>query len=249
MDERRAASRGKKRGSGPIWRRIRYAAALIAVIAAVSTFFKISDIQVEGNVIYSDEEIISASGLDTGSMLFFAGRRGAGRRIYAKLPYVDKVKIRTRAPDTLVIAVEEAGVAASVGTEDGGWVLVSRSCKVLGFSDVPENIEVIGVTPDKPEAASILTAAEGESGKMSVLRELLAQLGERDMLGSVGRIDLTNSGDVRFDYQGRYTVKLGTADRLGYRLDFALNIIDELGPGEKGTIDLSTDTEGHYIPR
>ena len=87
MDERRAAKRGKKRGSGPIWRRIRYAAALIAVIAAVSTFFKISDIQVEGNMIYSSEEIISASGLDTGSMLFFAGRRGAGKRIYAKLPF------------------------------------------------------------------------------------------------------------------------------------------------------------------
>lgn len=248
MDERRAAKRGKKRGSGPIWRRIRYAAALIAVIAAVSTFFKISDIQVEGNMIYSSEEIISASGLDTGSMLFFAGRRGAGKRIYAKLPFVDKVKIKTRAPDTLVIAVEEAGVAACIET-DGRWLLINRSCKVLGYADGPEHIRVLGLTPDKPEEASLLRAAEGESGKLAVLRDMLSQFDERDMLASVSRIDLSNSGDVRFDYLGRYTIKLGTADRLSYKLDFALSIIEELGPGEKGTIDLSTDTEGHYIPR
>ena len=248
MDERRAAKRRKKRNMGPIWRRIRYAAALIAVIAAVSTFFKISDIQVEGNMIYSSEEIISASGLKTGSMLFFSGKHGAGKRIYAGLPFVDKVKIKTRAPDTLVIAVEEAGAAACIET-GGRWLLINRSCKVLGFSDSPEHIEIVGITPDDPKEAAQLSAAEGESGKMSVLRELLAQLDERDMLGHVGRIDLTNSGDVRFDYQGRYTVKLGAADRLVYKLDFAQSIIDELGPGEKGTIDLSGDTEGHYIPR
>ena len=248
MDERRAAKRRKKRSYGPIWRRIRYAAALIAVIAAVSTFFKISDIQVEGNMIYSNEEIVSASGLKTGSMLFFAGRRGAGRRIYAKLPFVDRVRIKTRAPDTLVISVEEAGAAACIET-DGRWLLINRSCKVLGYAEAPANAEIVGLTPDGPEEGSQLRAVSEDSGKLAVLRDMLAQFDERDMLERIDRIDLTNSGDVRFDYLGRYTVKLGAADRLGYKIDFAQSIIEELGPGEKGTIDLSTDTEGHYIPR
>lgn len=248
MQGRRPARRKKNGKSGAIWKKIKYIAVLIAIIAAVSTFFKISDIQVEGNVIYSTEQLISASGLKTGSMLFFAGKRAAAGRIYETLPYVDRVKIKTKAPDTLVISVEEAKAAAYIET-DGNRLVINRSGKVLGYSEDPQCMRIYGVTPDSPREGRLLKLAEGEETKEKILTDLLKLLDREGMIEKTVWIDLNNMGDIRFYYDNAYTVKFGSGERLDYKLSFALSIMDKLGPGEKGTIDLSTDTEGHYIPR
>ena len=47
----------------------------------------------------------------------------------------------------------------------------------------------------------------------------------------------------------RVLPRLGGADRLAEKLDFLEQILEELSYGETGTIDLTRETEGHYIPR
>ncbi len=101
-------------------------------------FFKISDIRVEGNVVYSEEEILNAASLQEGKSLFFTERGAAEKRIYSKLPYIDEVDVHIKAPDTIIISVKESTAAASL-PYDGRYVTLSRSCKVLAYQNSPES--------------------------------------------------------------------------------------------------------------
>ena len=47
---------------------------IVAVIFVMSVFFRVSDIQVEGNTHYTDEEIIRAIDIEEGDNLFFFDR-------------------------------------------------------------------------------------------------------------------------------------------------------------------------------
>lgn len=240
--------REKRRRLRKILRPLKYVLAAAAIFVGISAFFKISDIQVEGNVIYSDKEIADASGIDTGKSLFLINRRAVRRKIYETLAYVDKVDIRIKAPDTVTVSVDEATVASCV-EYDGRWLLLNRSCKVLGTSDSEQMIHIYGLTPQSPREGRVLTVTEEDKDALKCAIELLTLLEEKDMLTGIDWLDLTNRADLRFHYAGSYTVALGTYDRLDYKLEFAHSIMDELGIGEKGIIDLSGETEGHYIPR
>ena len=66
---------------------------IVAVIFVMSVFFRVSDIQVEGNTHYTDEEIIRAIDIEEGDNLFFFDRFAALSRVFAKLPYVEEVSV------------------------------------------------------------------------------------------------------------------------------------------------------------
>jgi UDP-N-acetylglucosamine 1-carboxyvinyltransferase len=100
--------RKRRRRAGGLTKAVRYCLALAAVAIGVGIFFKTSDIRVEGNTLYSDEEILAVAGLREGKSLFFAERGAAEKRLCSELPYIDKADIRIRR-DTIIIHVEKRG--------------------------------------------------------------------------------------------------------------------------------------------
>lgn len=66
---------------------------IVALVFIMSVFFKVSRIEVKGNSIYTADEVIKASGIETGDNLFFINGIAAGSRVAVKLPYVDSVQI------------------------------------------------------------------------------------------------------------------------------------------------------------
>ena len=62
----------------------------ISVVVAMSIFFRVSRIEVEGNEDYTDEQIIEATGIDTGDNLFFLNRIGAVSSMLARFPIFRK---------------------------------------------------------------------------------------------------------------------------------------------------------------
>ena len=69
--------------SGPVT----FAILVVAIIFVLSIFLRVSEIYVEGNEHYTDEEIIRAIDIEEGDNLFFFDRFGAISRVFAKLPY------------------------------------------------------------------------------------------------------------------------------------------------------------------
>jgi len=222
-----------------------------ALAFALSVFFRVSVIQVEGAVSYTDEEIIEASGIEKGDNLFLVNRSAAISRLFSKLPYVEQASIDRKMPNQIVIHVSESSALAYVSNEDGRWV-ISRSGKVLfkatDGTDLYNLIQIQGLEPLMPSEGETISAGSGESLKVQYLTDLLTLLEEKGMADDVTRLDLSNAASPSFRYQGRFTVKLGRNENLDYKLELLLSAVSQLTSSDSGTIDLSVDRKAHFSP-
>ena len=247
--ERHSRARRRRMQSEHRLRVVRYLLAAAAILMAVSIFFEISDIQVEGNVIYSSSEITEASGLHPGISGLLPFRTIASRRIRSSLPGITAARISLVVPDRMVITVKETSAVAVVKTEDG-VVLLSQDCQaVSGFrGDESELLQVRGIRPLETKVGQTLQVSDGESTKLSYLREMLTLLSEKGMRLDVQDLDFSNVSDLHFRYLDRFTVRMGRQEKLEGKLDLLKRIVDNLGAGDRGTLDMSTPQEGHYFP-
>ena len=247
--ERRSRARRRKQLNEGRLRTVRYLLAAVAILLAANIFFEISDIQVEGNVVYSSGEITEASGLHTGVSGLLPLRAVASRRIRSSLPGVTSARISLVLPDRMVISVKETS-AVAVLQGGSGPVLLSQDCQaVSGFrGDEAELVRIWGINPLETQVGETLQVSDAESTKLSYLKELLPLLDKLEMRTDVQDLDFSNVSDLHFNYLGRFTVRMGKQEKLEKKLDLMQRIVANLGPGDRGTLDMSTPQEGHYFP-
>ena len=218
-----------------------------ALVFGMSVFFRVSGIEVEGNELYTAEEIIEASGIEHGDNLFFINRFSAISRIFSKLPYVEKAVINRSLPNKLVIVVSESHAIACVSAEDGTWA-IDRNCKLLSKAsgdDLRGLIRVEGLTPIAPEPGQIIAPGEAESPKVSYLSAILTQIDALNLRSNISYIDISGISNPSFDYLGRFTVKLGNNENIEYKFQCLLSAVAALNDGDRGTLDLSIDKRAH----
>ena len=219
----------------------------LALVLGLSVFFKVSIIEVEGNFLYTDEEVIEASGIQKGDNLLFVSRFSVDGRIISRLPYVDKVLSVDRSlPNRVTITIQES-TAMAVLTVDGTDWLLDQNCKVLGEAEKPEDyIEIRGITAQTPAIGATVTGELEEGQKLQLLAQLLTEMRDREMQGDITWLDLSNIANPIFDYLGRFTVWMGTEEGLSYKFDKLLSTVSQLEEGDVGTIDLSIDDKVHF---
>lgn len=247
--ERRAGARRRKALERRRSCLIRYILAAVAMLLAANIFFEITDIQVEGNVIYSAGEIREASGLRTGvSGLLPLGAVAPGR-IRKALPGISSASVSLVLPDRMVISVSETAAVAVLETA-AGPVLLSEDCTVVsGFrGDEAELLRVRGLSPLETPAGEMLQVEDAESTKLSYLRELLPLLDEKGIRADVADVDVSNVSDLHFRYLSRFTVRMGKQENLSSKLSLMKRIAEDLHAGDAGILDMSAEQEGHYFP-
>lgn len=144
---------GKRRPSSGVGSRLLIMAAIVAaVIFGVAIFFKVNTVEVQGNAIYSAEEVRSASGIQKGDNLFTLNKEAAAGSIKASLPYVETVSIIRFLPDKIVIEVKESDATFAVTTDTNTTWLINSVGKALEqISDsAPDN--VLTAEPTAPDA-------------------------------------------------------------------------------------------------
>jgi cell division protein FtsQ len=108
------------------------------VIAAViiflaSPFFSVTDIEVEGNYYYTDNEVITMAQAETGRNIFSMLADGDIRKRLRKNSYFTKVHLRAKFPSTLVIKVEERDQLAAL-IYGSSYVVLDSKGSVLRVS-------------------------------------------------------------------------------------------------------------------
>lgn len=94
--------------------------ALVAALTFGATvFFQVETIAVTGNSRYTQEEIISASGVEVGDNLFRMSKKQISEQILHQLPYVESVSILRGLPSTLTFQVTEWDAVAQVEVYSG----------------------------------------------------------------------------------------------------------------------------------
>lgn len=232
--------------SGPIM----FFLVVVAMIFVLSVFFRISDIRVEGNVHYSDEEIIRAIDIEEGDNLFFFDRFAALSRVFAKLPYVEEVSVERSLPNKVIITVTESQALAYIALGDEMWT-IDHSCKILGKAtdeEVSGIIPIRGIDPGTLLIGEPLQTADGDTALVEYLAEILYQMEARDLYQQVKWIDLSDKSNVQFRYGEKYNVKLGSAGNTEYKFGMLVSVMAQLLEGDVGIIDVSDGMTAHFSP-
>ncbi len=246
-------------------RSILYGPVMLVFVCAIlifgmSIFFRATDIQVSGNVSYTADEVIVASGIEEGDNLFFINMFSAASRLYARLPYIETVSISRGLPNRISIEVSEsmaiAYVAYEGATSDGlGTVTeywkIDRNCKLLdrasGVEELTGLIELRGIEIESPASGEIIIVTAEDSAKVEYATVILDQIQERGMYTQVNYLDMSTVGNAVFDYLGRFTVELGAQGNTEYRFGMLISAVGKLQSGDRGVLDLSGDNPVNFI--
>ncbi len=243
----RPPRRRKKRKSA-LFTPLAFVLICAALIFGMSVFFRVTTIRVTGAVNYTEEEIVKASGIEPGDNLIFIDRSGAASRIRSKLPYIESVAVVRVLPNVVNIEIAESRALAYIAIDGELWVM-DRGCKALAkttSSQVEDLIHVTGIAALKPAVGEVLAGRDTEGSKLEYLSLILREISARGMESEIRSMDLTNLANPTFDYQGRFLVKLGKNEDVGYKLDRMLSVVEQLGESDVGTIDLSIDERVHF---
>ena len=222
----------------------------IGVVSALALFFNINQITVTGDVVYSESEIIKASGIEKGDNLIFLSSEILNKKISEKLPYVNSIRIKRRLPSTLEIVVEKTEPFMAVES-DGYYILLNADGKVLekNLETVGEGIVLANLGEfDSAEIGEIIGVADEKAlTKIDTLKESCEEIG----FEGISLLDVSDLYNIKMVYQDRITLVLGETRRttLSSRLAFAKAAIEtqnEENDMYRGTLNLIVDGKAYW---
>ena len=246
--KRRNRRRRRGRASFPL-RLLSLIIVIAAIVGALTMFFRIDTIVVQGNARYTDEQIIEAAGVQKEQNLVLLNKYDVKQAIFDALPYVETVVVNRKYPDALLLTVTECVASAAIPGADGTW-LMSDSGKILErTATVPDGcVRVTGCELSEPSVGAQAAFSEEESYKLDRLLALLRAAEEKQLLGMIGSIDLGDGTAITLTYLDRFTVKMPWDADLAYKLENLRTVVDVLEDNEAGTINLMTDGKASFIP-
>jgi len=222
-------------------------ALVAAVVLGVAIFFQVNDVQVQGNRIYSAEQVIEASGVETGDNLLMVNRAAVVGSVQAQLPYVQTVSVGRILPDTVVIKVHESEIAGLVEADVGSLWYVNTEGRVLGSSldgFQGQIVELTGFTVTAPVAGQQAVASADMAENMNAALMVLAEMEGSGLIENVTGINAEKTYDIHLYCGTQYDVMLGGTDELDYKVWYLQGVLEQLQPYQAGIIDLTFDQEG-----
>lgn len=219
-----------------------------ALVAACIVFFRVNYIEVAGNVRYTAEEIIEASGIQQGDNLIILPALRISALIQTRLPYVERVAIQPAYPDGLVIKVTERVAAASVDSAEGRWLISSQGKLLEKDNGTVQAIRISGLTAVGAYAGGMLQAAEEEQLTLEYVKELLVVLERQGILTQCSGLDCTAATSIMLHY-GIYRMRLPRGGDYSYYIQLAQSALNKgledgkILEGQGGLLDL-TVSEG-----
>lgn len=220
---------------------------LSAALFALTVFFQVDVITVEGTTRYSKTDIMDGMDVKKGDNLYLWNKFNTQESLLRQFPYLQTVRIRRKLPNELVVSVTEGKAAAAIPS-NGGYFLVSREGKVLEQRTDDGGLPLV-------TGASLLGCLPGEMIDQTddvyseALLTILLTLDAAGMLDDTDFINLQSLTDIRIGYLERFDIRVGTVDELAYRLRFALLVIAErLSPSDIGRLDWDRKGRLHFVP-
>lgn len=227
--------------------------------------------------IYTEDEIVSALNIEKNSNLFCFSTAEKTKELQAQFPYLDKVEVTVQMPATVVVRLTPATERFTC-MYSGGWMVLSDALRILRLevsqpeglillnAKLPDNFSpAIGqqVIPEtynsllaytESSAESDSTDATPESAQPTVtdiVTQLWQLLQDDGLLDGLTALDISDTSQLSFTYQGRVDVLLGNSSSLDYKLRLAAKILTDpdkgLSGSDRGTLDVSDQLEDGEI--
>lgn len=235
--------------------------ALFAVMCIVFTtvcfrvFFKIKTVTVKGTSRYTEEEILSAFGVEYGSNLYSFDADELERKMVEELPYINNVIIERVLPSTVVLHIEEKEPGMYVELS-GEKYLLTDDMHILEYTD--DNSKLIGLLMLDMEPETVSRCVVGEKLLFTdertgdIIADAYAYINSAGLLKRVSYIDANNRFAIYIGLDGKYDVYMGDIEEFDTKLAFAAGIADKLATLEEdkgeGKIDVSDIEKGIFTP-
>ena len=211
-----------------------------AVIGACVVFFRVNSVEVTGNVRYTAQEVIAASGIEMGDNLVGLSRSRVSVSIRTELPYVESVAVQKILPDGVVLKVTERVASASVASAEGRWLMSSQGKLLEQDNGAIRAIQITGLTAVGPYAGGMIQVPEEEEVTLGYVKELLAALESHGFLTQCTALDCTAVTYMTLDY-GIYRLKLPRDMDYDYYLQLTEKALGSgaIPEGQRGVLDLT----------
>lgn len=209
-------------------------AVLVAVILCLTVLFPIKKVTASGSKIYSEAQIIKAASIK-GKNLFVTTEDATETKLRKKLPLIDGITFERSLSGTVKIKVKDADEYAYY-VSGGRFYSVSKKGYVMKrYSKEPYGLIKIvcsGVSCKIGEKVKIKKEKEAET-----VEKLISAMEEKDL--KIDWIDVSNSIAVKINILGRFEVNFGTTGYLDKKISHLNGMINSIGEGRSGRIDLS----------
>jgi cell division protein FtsQ len=222
-------------------------ALLLFTFLALTVFFKVKTVAVIGSSVYSADELAAASGITAGQPMLLTDKNSVIKSIRTSFIYVDDVKLRLSFPSTVLLEVIPAQAAVNVLTE-GGYLYLTKSGRVLEKKPAPKGGCLIISGADA--AADLLPGEQFRSGDehKPTLINTLSDNGFGVLTDKIAHVDISDRGNIKFNYDNRIEVNIGTYADLDYKVKFIHRVLTEnIGPNTYGTLSMLTDGALQFI--
>ena len=214
-------------------------AGICALVYCIAYGAPINKINVTGKTTYSNEQIIDASGIQTGDNMLRIRKSEVSRTICEELPYVSSVKVEFKLPDTLVLKVTQAqekylivGKGGYLGLDENGKVL---SLKKKKAKEGQYRLE--GFDQQTAREGDIYKPENDNVKRFEAAKTLVEQL-EKNELKKANLLQLGDLSRIVIQYDGRINIYLsGTSDAESKIALVAGVIKDQISEYSKGYID------------
>ena len=248
-------NRNKKKKRTGAWLR----AALIAILAAGTVIgliaatrrdvFVLHRVTVEGNSLYTPEEIIQKSGLTDGADIFDVAEDRVRRALAAN--DITLVSMTVNYPDHVLLVVEEQHAVAAVNCAGVILVLDSQGRIMDRLTSVPEGkyVQISGM--DVSLNAQGTNIESGKRWQLDDMSKVLGGLIDRNMLASVAELNVADRYNLYLVSRSGIKIVLGDDEMLSDKLMWAESVLAQLTQEgvHRGILDVSTGKNAVYADR
>lgn len=243
MARRRHSNRRRRGSLSFLYKLLSMLVICGAIVAALTLFFRVNTVVVTGQQRYTQQQVVDASGIQTGDNLFLLNKYQVANEIITDLPYIETIRINRKLPDTLLVEVQECSAVLAVVQDGNAW-LVSPSGKIVdrkAASAADQYPLIDGCTLLSPSVGSSIALGTELAARQESLLALLGQLEQDGILDQVNAVHLGEANVLTMDYAGRFRVEMHYHTDYSRDLRALTKTIEKLETNQTGTIQLTWD--------
>ncbi len=222
---------------------------LLSAGIGAGIFLKVSEVKVEGASEYTADDVVKASSIEIGDSLMLVNENETVLNIRGNLPLVKDIRLERHLPGKVKIIITENKAIAYVKDDSAYWAIDANGKILRKMSMPPLNLMMIkGIVPVTPAEGEKLSLGEGKIYDLAALIDFLTAAENQKAYTVITDVDMTDSGNIKFTYMGRFTVNFGRGENSDSKLKLVIGSASELKEDDTGTINLVSDTETRFVP-
>ncbi len=202
---------------------------IIPAVKLTSAHLVIENIRVEGDTLYSENELLYAAGLAVGDGLPLLKANEAEEAVLNNLPYVQSCEISFELPNVIVFELIDESPAFYTEIEGEKYILTA-SLRVLDRTDDEVLLKGLPLV-ELPRVSKAVVGEdlvlEGTSGEY--ITEFFKILNRSELKGRVGRLYFDKKFDIVTSVDGKFRVLWGSPIDMELKFATVSKMIEENG--------------------